>query len=303
MDQIRAMKAFRQVVDSGGFTAAGRSSLMSKGAVSKQVAALESHLGVQLLNRTTRSLSLTEAGRAFHADSVRILDDLAEAETRATKGHAQPRGLLRINAPLSFGVRRLVTLLDAYLRKHPGLRADLVFDDAPLDTIGDGFDLTLRIRRHLPDSRMSARRIGSIRHVVCASPTYLAQAGTPRAPADLHRHRMLVYGGGGQQDEGRYVLQRDDAEPETITMTPALRINNSLAIREALLASGGMAVTPLFVVDDALADGRLVKVLKPYAVAPHALFAIIPEGRGAPIKTRGFLDLMIERRSELCDDP
>lgn len=299
MDRFEALTTFRRVVETGGFAAAARALNASKATVSKRVSQLEAHLGVRLLNRTTRRLSLTEAGHAFHADSVRILEDLAAAEAGMGAAQAEPSGLLRINAPHSFGVRRLMPLLSRYMAACPKVRTELVLDDSAVDAVAEGFDLTLRVRRHLGDSQIVARRIGPIRHVVCASPAYLARAGHPQRPHDLSDHAMLVYGGAGR-DLAEYRFH-GGGEPTPVQVTPALRVNSSLAIREALLAGAGIAVTPRFAVDDALADGRLVELMPGQELGPYALHALLPAGRAAPAKTRRFLDMLTEARADVCD--
>lgn len=299
MDRFAALETFRRVVERGGFAAAAASMSASKATVSKRIAELEAHLGVRLLNRTTRRLSLTEAGRDFHADAVRILEDMAAAEAAMSAAQAEPRGLLRVNAPLSFGVRRLMPLLTRYMEDCPNVRVDLALDDGAVDAVAEGFDLTLRIRRRLEDSQIVARRIGAIRRTACASPAYLERAGRPRHPRDLADHPMLVYGGTG---DGLAEYQFETAgEPFVARLTPALRVNSSLAIREALLAGAGMAVTPRFAVDDALADGRLVEVLHDHPLEPYALHALLPAGRAAPAKTRRLLERLADPRSGVCD--
>lgn len=300
MDRFEALTTFRRVVEAGGFAAAARALNASKATVSKRVSQLEAHLGVRLLNRTTRRLSLTEAGHAFFAHSVRILDELAMAEAGMGAAQAEPRGLLRINAPLSFGVRRLMPMLSRYMAACPNVRTELVLDDSPVDAVAEGFDLTLRIRRRLGDSQIVARRIGPIRHVVCASPAYLRRAGLPHRPVDLSDHAMLVYGGAGR-DLAEYRFDGGAGQPAVVQVTPALRVNSSLAIREALLADAGIAVTPRFAVDDALADGRLVELMAGHELEPYALHALLPAGRAAPAKTRRFLDMLTEARAGVCD--
>ena len=193
MDRFAAMRSFRAVVEHDGFAAAAKVFGVSKASISKQVTALEAHLGATLLHRTTRRLSPTEAGRAFYADAVRILDDLAGAEEQVAEDQGVPRGLLRINAPLSFGVARLMPVVSAFMARHPQVRIDLALDDRPVDPVRHAFDLSLRIRTALDDSELMSRRIGGIAHVVCVARDYPTLP--PQRPGDLVDHPMLVYAG------------------------------------------------------------------------------------------------------------
>ncbi|MHB1291203.1 MAG: LysR family transcriptional regulator, partial [Sulfuricella sp.] len=175
MNQFLAMKAFRAVVDSGSFSAASDRLGMTSGAVSKLVRALEAHLAAQLLNRTTRSLSLTEPGQGYYARCVEILDAADEADRDVSRYHAVARGVLRVNAPMAFGSQHLATLLPAFLAQYPDIRVDLVLDDRFCDVVEEGYDCALRIVTQLPDSSLVARRLAPIDRVLCAAPDYLAR--------------------------------------------------------------------------------------------------------------------------------
>ena len=300
MDRFAAMKSFRHVVERGGFAAAAKALGLSKAMVSKQVSALETHLGTTLLQRTTRRLSLTEAGQGFYADSVRILDDVAAVETHIAEGHAEPRGTLRVNAPLSFSVARLMPVVVRFMAAYPKIRIDLVLDDRAVDPVSHAFDITLRIRTALDGSELVARRIGPIAHVICAARDY--PPPLPMHPEDLLEHRMLVYGTGGAGTRVyRFAATTGRGRTLEVPVTHALKTNSSLAIREALLAGAGIAVIPRFVVAADLADGRLVPLLESWQLPDHALFALFAGGRSQPAKVRRFLELLVEQRNALAD--
>lgn len=298
MDRFAAMRSFRAVVEHDGFAAAEKALGVPKTTISKQVTALEAHLGATLLHRTTRRLSPTEAGRAFYTDTVRILDDLAGAEEQVAEDQGAPRGVLRINAPLSFSVSRLMPVVSEFMARHPQVRIDLALDDRPVDPVGNAFDLSLRIRTELDDSVLTSRRIGGIAHVVCISRDY--PRPPPQRPEDLVDHPMLVYGDAPTRE---YVFETiaERSRTATVRVVPALRTNNSLAIREALLLGAGVAVIPRFVVDRDLAQGRLVPLLTEWRRPDHALFALFTGGRAPPAKLRNFLDMLVEQRRVLTD--
>ena len=298
MERFAAMRSFRAVLEHQGFAAAAKALGVSKTTISKQVTALEVHLGATLLHRTTRRLSPTEAGRAFYADAVRILDDLAGAEERVAEDQGVPRGLLRINAPLSFSVARLMPVVSVFMARHPQVRIDLALDDRPVDPVGHAFDLSLRIRTALDDSVLRSRRIGGIAHVVCVTRDY--PAPPPQRPEDLVDHPMLVYGGAPTHDY-RFETITGRSRVAIVRIIPALRTNNSLAIREALLSGAGVAVIPRFVVDRDLAEGRLVPLLAEWRLRDHALFALFTDGRALPAKLRNFLEILVEQRRVLTD--
>ena len=300
MDRFAAMRSFRAVVEHDGFAAAAKVFGVSKATISKQVTALEAHLGATLLHRTTRRLSPTEAGRAFYSDAVRILDALAGAEEQVADDQGVPRGLLRINAPLSFGVARLMRVVSAFMARHPQVRIDLALDDRPVDPVRHAFDLSLRIRSALDDSEFMSRRIGGIAHVVCVARDYPTRP--PQRPGDLVHYPMLVYAGDRAPTcDYRFETINGRSRVATIRIIPALKTNSSLAIREALLSGAGVAVIPRFVVDRDLAEGRLVPLLAEWRLPDYALFALFTGGRAPPAKLRIFLEMLVEQRRALID--
>jgi DNA-binding transcriptional LysR family regulator len=297
MDQLTDLAVFIQVAESRSFTAAAHKLGMAKSVVSKYVTRLEDRLGVRLLHRTTRRLSLTEAGERLHQRGARALEDIEEAERDVSSHQEQPRGRLRVAAPMSLGLLHLAPALPAFLREHPLVKVDLRLDDRPEDVIGGGIDVALRIAE-LADSSLIARRLCTIRFVTVASSEYLRSHGTPQHPAELSRHSCLVYTVRQQANLWRY---RDASGREiVVSVEGALQANNSLALREALVAGIGIALTPSFVVGEELRDGRLVSVLNDYGVHPRELYAILPERKHLTPKTRAFVEFAAKL---FCDPP
>ena len=289
MDKLSAMRTYRRVVELGSFRAAATDRGLSNAGVSKQVIELEAELGASLITRTTRKLTTTEAGQAYFERCVRILDDIAESEAAVTATQAAPRGLLRISAPMSFGLLQLMAWIPDFVRRYPQVQLDLVLNDRASDLIEEGFDVAIRVRTTLPDSSLVAKRLGTVTRIVCASPGYLAEAGTPAMPDDLLAHRALVYSLSESPTNwsltslanGNMVRQR---------VVSALSINNSIGLRDAALAGMGVALIPVFIVADALKAGTLVQVLPQFRCEAHSLYALYPASRYISPKVRAFVD-------------
>jgi len=287
---------FAAVAEADGFSAAARRLGVSKAMVSGAVSRLESRLGVRLLQRTTRQLSLTEAGLAMLPHVQRALGAAQEAREAATQSLAAPRGTLRLNAPMSFGLLHVVPALNAFARLYPEVHVDLVLDDRVLDLTEGGFDLALRIGA-LPDSALIAQSLGRSRNVLVAHPDYLARAGTPEQPADLSRHAALSYS--LSATVGRWTLERA-GRSETVRVKGPLQANSSLALHQALKAGLGVARIPTFVVGDDLARGLLVRVLPEWSLPEQGIFALTTARDYLPRKTRAFIDFFRER---IADPP
>lgn len=291
MDTLTGMRVFRRVVERGSFSAAAADLELSNGAVSKHIGQLEAHLGARLLNRTTRRLSLTEAGRAYYERCVRLLDDLDEAERAVRQMHAAPRGRLKISAPMSFGILHLAPALPEFGVRYPEVELDVVLNDRFVDLIEEGYDVALRIITDLPDSTLVARRLASIRRVVCAAPVYLERHGVPMTPEDLKRHHCLIYSLTGDDwwfdgPEGR----------QTVRVAGKYRINNSIALREALVAGMGIALIPTFLVGPLIATGVLVSLLDRHHTAEsHTLYAVYPQNRYLSPKVQAFVGFLSNR--------
>jgi len=295
MKSLTDIAVFVQVVESGSFTAAAERLDISKSVVSKYVTRLEDYLGARLLNRTTRRLSLTEVGRVFYDRSRKGLADIEDAQLEVSRLQAEPRGTLRINVPMSFGILHVAPALPEFQRQYPDLTVDMNLDDRKVDVIEEGFDVSVRISE-LPDSSLVARRIAPCRHAVVASPSYLEQHGTPRSPEDLHDHNIITYR--YQESSNIRHFQSKDTKSISVDVSGSLIMNNSLAIRESIREGIGITRTPTFVVGKDVQEGRLVKVLTGYETLEVEIFLVYPQRRHLAPKVRAFVDFMAERISE-----
>jgi DNA-binding transcriptional LysR family regulator len=289
VEDLNDIAVFVAVVDAGSFTLAAERLKVSRPAVSKQVSRLEESLGVRLLHRTTRRLSLTEAGQIFHERASRGLDDLAEARAEVAFLQQKPRGVLRINVPMSFGILHVAPLLPGFLRENPELSVEMDLSDRKLDVIEEGFDVSVRIS-DLPDSSLVARRLARCRHVIVAAPAYLERHGEPKTPADLQAHNVLGYS--LQHSALQWHFLAPDGQPEQVTVSGRLQANNSLALRESLLAGMGIARTPTFLVGEDLRKNRLVAVLDDYRSPEVSIYLVYPQRRHLSPKVRAFADFL-----------
>lgn len=288
MDRIDCMRAFVATVDANGFAAAARNLHVPRSKVSKQIQALEDALGVQLLLRTTRSLHLTEAGCEYYEACRDVIASVEEAEQRARSGLAEVHGVLRVNAPMSFGLCRLGPLLPRFHGLYPKVELQLVLSDQQVDPIKGGFDVTLRIAS-LADSSLVARHLSPAPRVMVASPAYLDRAGVPETPRDLIRHQCLNY---GYLQGGASLQLSKGSETQRVHVTGPLHANNGDLLAQGAEAGMGVALLPLFIVEKALHEGRLVQVLADWEAPPISINAVYPSARRVPLKTRAFLDFL-----------
>ncbi len=279
------MILFARVVDAGSFAAAAKSLGQTRAAVSKQIAALEERIGAQLLNRTTRSMHLTEIGADFYTRCARIAEEAEEAERAVASLQGAPRGLLRIAAPLTFGRRYLAPLVAPFLSSHPEIAIDLVLDDAPADLAREGFDLAIRVAART-DSSLVARRLADSAHVVCGTPEYFERAGVPDSPDALREHRCLLYGSLPTPRLWRF------REGKTVRVTGPFTVNHGESLRRALVDGLGVAYLPRFIVGDDLESGRLRAVLEDWAWSAQKVFAVVPRQRNLTPKVRLFLEVL-----------
>jgi DNA-binding transcriptional LysR family regulator len=288
------MRAFVKVVEHASFSEAARSLRLSRSAVSKHVMELEQELGVQLLNRTTRSASPTENGRAYYERSVAILAELEEADLAVTRLQVEPRGLLRVNAPMSFGTLHLGPALAVFMEKYPELQIQLTLSDEQLDAVQEGFEITLRIAE-LASSSLISRRLLGVRRVFCAAPDYIKRRGAPAQPKDLKDHDCLSYGflGTGNQ----WKLIGPDGE-HWISVPWRLCANNAEVLKQAAVNGLGIALLPTFIAGSALKSGALTPVLGEYQAPQIALYAIYPPTRHLSSKVRLFIDFLVDRFKE-----
>lgn len=298
MENWNDIAVFVRVVEAGSFTAAAGKLGLSQSAVSKSVTRLEERLGTRLLNRSTRRISLTETGSALHVRGLAALKEMEEAELEVARLQTEPRGVLRVSAPMSFGVLHLAPLLPEFLRQYPALTVDMQMDDRLVDLVEEGYDLAIRIKA-LDDSALVAKRLAPCRSVTCAAPEYLARHGEPQTPRDLRDHRCLVYTYRTNPLEWEF---RDSAGKKiSVTITGPLHCSSGLALREAALASAGILLTPTFYVGDAIKSGRLRPILTDYINFPEAnVYAVYPERRHLSPKVRAFVDFLGGR---FGDDP
>ena len=292
MDRFAQLAAFVRTVDRGSQAAAARELGVTPAMVGRYVRALEDRLGARLLNRTTATQSLTEAGAAFYARAAAVLDGLDEAERAASADQAEPRGVLRVNAPMSFGVRYLAAAVAAFCDRHPGVRVELVLNDRVVDLVEEGYDVAVRIGR-LADSGLVARRLARCRLVACAAPAYLARRGEPRTPSDLQTHNVLLYayasdGGGAWSFLGEHGAV-------AVTLTGNLVTNNGDALLSAALAGQGVVLQPTFIAGDALRAAQLVRLLPDWRLPDRDVHAAYPSARHLSPKVRSFVDFLAGR--------
>ncbi len=289
------MAVFAAVARAGSYTGAAEALGTSKSAASKAVARLERRLGTRLLHRTTRSVTLTEAGAALEARAARMVEEAgAGAEAVAALASA-PLGTLRVNGPVTFGEMYLAPALPGLLRRHPGLRIELVLDDRLVDAAAGGWDVVIRIAP-LADSALAVRKLAADRRVVAASPAYLARRGVPRVPDELRAHDCLHYTNISRAAEWRF---RGPRGPVSVATSGSIEANHGQVLRAAALAGLGVGVFPEFMGAGELRDGRLVELLAAHALprrsAIHALFA---RARPTPPKVRVFVDHLAARLRE-----
>ncbi|QWT21636.1 LysR family transcriptional regulator [Bacillus sp. NP157] len=289
MDKVQEMTSFVAVVDAGSFIGAADATGVTKAAISRHVADLERRLGVRLLHRTTRRLSLTDEGRTFYSRSRDLLAGIAEAEAELTARSSEPTGLLRITAPLSFGVLHLAPLWARFAGEHPQVALDITLSDRVVDLVEEGFDLAVRISR-LPNSTLVSRQLGTTRMLLCASPDYLAGHGTPRAPAELAAHAVLAYS--YWPDDWQFTTA--DGRIERVTVKPFMRSNNGDTSRVAALAGQGITLQPDFIVGDDVRAGRLVHLLPTHDAGSIGIHAVYASRKHLPVKVRRMVDFLVD---------
>lgn len=292
MDRVTSMRVFVQATSAGSLSAAGRHLGMSPAMATKHVNALEARLGVKLFHRTTRSLTLTEAGSDYLEACLRILPEIDEAEAAVASQRVKATGLLRMNVPLSFGSRFVAPLIPAFSQRYPEVRVELGLSDAQLDLIAGSWDLAIRIGR-LADSPMQARRLGNSCMTVCAAPDYLDRRGVPRTVAELAQHNCLSYTLSSTQNSKHWAFGRDGA-----IRAPAsgdLLANNGDALLAAALAGQGIIYQPHFIVADAVRRGDLVVLeLDKPVVELGGIHVLYPPDRRPPAKVRVMIDYLAE---------
>ncbi|MGJ5176868.1 LysR family transcriptional regulator [Bradyrhizobium oligotrophicum] len=286
MDRIDAMQAFVTVAELNGFAPAARRLKLSPSAVTRLVAGLEEHLGVRLLQRTTRSVTLTDAGRRYLERIRRILADLEEAERAAESERLQPAGRLVVSAPVGFGRLHVGPAVSAYLGRYPEVSAELRLEDRIINLVEDGIDCAVRIG-HLGDSSLVARQVGHMRRIVVGAPAYFKAHGEPRTPEALATHQTIQF---GPEAEWRFV--KDDSE-QRIAISPRLVTNNADTAIQYAEAGGGVTRVLAYQAAEGLRAGRLKRVLAKYEPPPLPIHIVFPSSRLLSAKVRAFIDLVI----------
>jgi len=291
MDRLRAYEVFVTVVSRGSFTRAADVLETSPANVTRYVNELEAHLGTRLLNRTSRKLSLTEGGETLYVRCKSILDDVAETEGLVSSASVEPRGRLRINAPVSFGILHLAPLWPAFMQKYPRVELDVSLNDRVVDMVDEGYDLAIRISR-AGSTNHAARKLATSSNILCASPAYLARCGYPAAPADLVEHRCIGYSYAATGDEWQLVDSENTLH--TVKVNCHMHTNNGDTARAAALAGEGVIWQPTFLVGNDLRAGKLVRILPEYRMPDIDVFALYPSRRHLSAKIRAMVDFLVE---------
>lgn len=289
MDKFREISTFVAVAEHGGFAAAARAVGLSPPAVTRLITALEDRLGTRLFVRTTRTVRLTDSGTRFLKDAKRLLEDLAEAEDAAQGLHAQPRGHLRVTAPVLFGCHYVTPLLGTFMDTHPHITAQALYLDRVVNLVEDGQDVAIRIGE-LPDSSLTATRVGQVCRVVVATPDYWQQHGTPTHPSDLAEHRAIQADALGHHDSWQFA---EDGATFMQPINARLKMNSNDAIIHLISTGWGAAQLLSYQVANLIAGGKLQPVLQDYEVPPLPVHVVHQEGRRTSAKVRAFVDFMV----------
>ncbi|POM15333.1 LysR family transcriptional regulator [Burkholderia cepacia] len=291
MDRLRAFEVFVTVVSRGGFARAADALGTSPANVTRYVNELEAHLGTRLLNRSSRTLSLTEGGETLYARCKSILDDVAETEGLVSSASVEPRGRLRINAPVSFGILYLAPLWPEFMRKYPGVELDVGLIDRVVDIVDEGYDLAIRISRAGSTSH-AARKLATSQNILCASPAYLARFGVPAAPAELSGHRCIGYTYASTGDDWQLIDER--GKLHSVKVDCHMHTNNGDTARAAALAGHGVIQQPTFLIGKDLGEGRLVHVLPRYRLPDIDILALYPSRRHLSARVRVMIDFLVD---------
>ncbi|PBS14012.1 LysR family transcriptional regulator [Lysobacteraceae bacterium NML93-0792] len=290
MLETQQLSSFLAVVRAGSFVAAADATGLSKAAISRHVAELEARLGVRLLHRTTRRMSLSEDGQRFHARALELMAALSELEADTASSGGAATGLLRINAPLTFGNLHLAPLWPRFIAAHPDVSLDVTLNDRVVDLVDEGYDVAIRIARTL-DPQLVGRRLADTRIVLCASPGYLATRGTPTHPRELAAHQILAYSYWATGDDWSF----NGPEGETrVRVTPRIHTNSGDTCRAAALDDKGIVLQPDFLVGPDVKRGALVELMPDYRSSVLGIFAVYATRKHLPMKTRRLIDFLVD---------
>jgi len=289
-DKLQEMETFVRVVEAGSISAAAEQLAVAKSVVSKRLSDLESRLGVQLLARTTRSLSLTDSGRSFLEQTKEILTAVDVAESSATGSRSQVQGRLRIASPLTFGLMHLNPAIREFIKRYPSVTVDIDFSDSQIDLVHGGYDLALRIA-DLGDSRLAARPLTRIRHAVVASPDYFKDRPLPKTPQDLLELDCLRYSGAS---DSRWLYTDPDGKKGAVDPTALINANNGAFLRDMAIAGSGVINQPTFISYQGICSGELIMLLEDYRWREFTAYVVYPKTRYVPLRVRTFIDFLVE---------
>lgn len=292
MDRFENMETFVRVVEAGSISGAADRAGIAKSAVSRRLKELEEHLGVQLFRRTTRQMNLTDTGRAYYHQCVRILQDVLEAELATSQAHGTLKGSLKVALPSTFGLMHMGPAISEFLSEHPQVEFELDFNDRSVDLLQEGFDLAIRIAK-LPDSSLIARRLAPVNHVLCASPAYLDKHGVPQALEDLANHQCLVYS--LIRDSEHWIFNSLHGEAEKIKIRPYLKASSGEFLRCAAVDGLGIIQLPSFIVFEEIKRGALIPLLTEHMRSDVNTYAIYPQTRHLSQRVRVFVDFLVKR--------
>ena len=291
MGQLEDMNVFIHVVDAGGISRAADQMNLAKSAVSRRLVELETRLGVRLLNRTTRTSSLTEAGRSYYERAIKIVNDVAELNALTEDANIALEGTINLAAPLSFGLCHLSSAINAFIKQHPKLTININFSDRQVDLVEEGLDLAFRIAA-LKDSNLIARKLSPIKLVLCASPDYLEKRGTPKTPHDLKLHQLLHY---NLSSSSTWKLTDKQGKQHSINVSAHIIANNGDFLKDMAIAGHGIVMAPTFIAWKAIASGELVPILSDYEPPRLNAYAVYPQTRYLSQRTRVLIDFLAER--------
>jgi len=295
MDTLDGLKTVVAVVETGSFTAASERLGLSKALVSKYVGEVERELGIRLFNRTTRQLALTDAGKRYYQQSVILLEEYTALVDSVTGEQTKPRGVLRISAPVTFGEMKLSPLLPKFLMLYPDLKIELVLTNNAIDMLEEGIDVRLRIGG-VDDSSMIARHLKTFPLTLCASPKYIQQHGLPKTPKQIIQHNCIIDSNFRIGKQWPFISPQ--GKSDIIDVTSTVAANSPQAVREIAIAGGGIAMTPGFIVEDAINDGKLISILPEYTTLEFGLYAIYPHRKYVAKKVRCFIDFVLDQFSK-----
>ncbi len=290
MEDLKRMAIFSAVVDAKSFTSAAKRMGIAKSAVSQHIKLLEKHLGVRLLNRTTRSLSLTESGERYYQSCMRIISEVEDATQEIRQLQSRAVGTLKLSSTVAFGVKHLIPILSQFHQQHPELKVDLLLDDDVLDIVEQGVDLSIRIG-WLPETSLVARKLFSSPRIVVATPEYLEKRGTPKKPGDLSQHNWIVV---SLMPTPLHHTFKRGRQHQKIQMSSTTRTNSIDASLAFVRNGDGITAVSAYLIEDDLEEGRLVPLLQDYEIEEVGIYAVYPDRHYVPTKVRLFIDVLKE---------